>query len=225
MSPTAGISNPETDGHLAKRTTAARAYGAAAHDLILETAEILFAREGLEAISMEDIARNAKVSRATVFNHFRSKRLLLDEITARSLRNYRDLLGQALDNADTPTPRLLMEMFATMAQRLEANRDLYREVFPEIRKVAMGLDPQGVSPGLRREAVAHLVAIFERGRERGDISTNHPAHALAIAYDSLLSGAVTQWLKEPMAAPLARLLGELLQIFLEGVASSHAAPR
>ena len=225
MSPIAGISGPEPDGHDGKRASAARAYGAGAHDLILKTAEILFAREGLEAVSMEDIARNAKVSRATVFNHFRSKRLLLDEITARSLRNYRDLLGQALENAETPTPRLLMDMFATMAQRLEANRDLYREVFPEIRKVSMGLDPQGVSPGLRREAVVHLIAIFERGRTRGDISTAHPAHALAVAYDSLLSGAVTWWLQDPAGAPLAPLLGELLQIFLEGVAPAHAALR
>ena len=36
---------------------------------------------------------------------------------------------------------------------------------------------------------------------------------------------VTWWLQDPAGAPLAPLLGELLQIFLEGVAPAHAAPR
>lgn len=170
---------------------------------------------------MEDIARGAKVSRASVFNHFGSKRLLLDAITARSLRGYRDLLSEALGDPDTPTPELLVGLFATMAHRLEANRDLYREVFPEIRKVSLGLDPQGQSPGLRREATALLNGIFERGRRRGDITAPQTAEALAAAYDSLLSGAVTWWLQGPPDMPLAPLLEDLVQIFLNGAAPSR----
>ena len=144
-----------------------RAYGDGAHALILTAAEELFARHGLEAVSMEDIARAAKVSRASVFNHFRTKRLLLDAITARSLAAYCDLLSRALDDDETPTPDLLSRLFASMGRGLEANRDLYREVFTEIRKVSMGLDGEGLSPGLKQEAFALLTAIFERGRRRG----------------------------------------------------------
>lgn len=196
--------------------TAPRAYGGEAHEQILSAAEALFARHGLEAVSMEDIARAANVSRASVFNHFRTKRLLLDAITARSLGAYRDLLSRALGDLQTPTPDLLAGLFATMGHRLEANRDLYREVFTEIRKVSMGLDGEGLSPGLKQEAFDILTALFERGRARGDIAAASSAEALATAYDGLLSGAVTWWLHGPTGKPLPPLLAELVTIFLNG---------
>jgi len=201
-----------------------RAYGDGAHALILTAAQELFARRGLEAVSMDDIARTAKVSRASVFNHFRTKRLLLDAITARSLAAYRDLLSSALDDDETPTPVLLSRLFVSMARGLEANRDLYREVFTEIRKVSMGLDGEGLSPGLRQEAFALLTAIFERGRRRGDITLANSAEALATAYDSLLSGAVAWWLHGSPGQPLAPLLGEMVEIFLTGVRPSDPSP-
>lgn len=196
-----------------------RPYGTEARDQILRTAEELFAARGLEAVSMDDIARCANVSRASVFNHFGSKHLLLDAITARSLRTYRDLLSRALDDETTPTPALLAGLFAAMAMGLEANRGLYREVYAEIRKVSLGMDRDGLSPGLKREALEVLTAIFERGRRRGDIAAASSAEVLATAFDSLLSGAVTAWLRKPADAPIGPLLADLCDIFLKGAAA------
>lgn len=190
------------------------------HEQILKAAEKLFAARGLHSVSMQDIADAAGVSRATVFNRFGSKQLVLDAITARSLEAYRQLLLSALADESTATPELLEALFRRMGTGIEANSGLYREVFVEIRKVSMGLDAEGLSPGLRSQTYRLLTDIFRRGQVRGEISTTHPAGVLATAFDSLLSGAVIQWLHEGRPRGLAGLLASLIAVFLHGAAAS-----
>jgi AcrR family transcriptional regulator len=200
---------------------AVRTYGDDTRELILEAAQKLFATRGLHETSMQDIADEARVARATVFNQFGSKHLVLDAITARSLTAYRDLLAAALADEKTSTSDLIRSLFGRMSTGLEANRALYREVFAEIRKISMGLDSEGLSPRLRETAFAILVQLFKRGQARGDVSRNHAAEVLATAFDSLLSGAVNQWLHDPRRGALAPLLSSLVDVLLSGA----AAPR
>ena len=115
-------------------------------------------------------------------------------------------------------PTLLRRLFSQMGKGIETNQSLYREVFSEIRKISMGLDGEGASPALRRTAFEILTAIFERGRERGDISRSQSPEVLATAFDSLLSGAVVQWLHDRRRGSLPALLGSLINVFLDGAA-------
>jgi len=196
-----------------------RTYGEETRELILKAAEKLFAAKGLHSVSMQDIAAEAGVSRATVFNQFGSKILVLDAITARSLRSYRAMLRGALDDEEAPTATLLRRLFRQMGKGIAANQNLYREVFVEIRKVSMGLDGDGASPGLKRETFGILTAVFERGQARGDISSAASAEVLATAFDSLLSGAVIQWLHARRRGSLPTMLASLVDVFLEGAAA------
>jgi len=144
---------------------------------------------------------------------------VLDAITALSLAAYRDLLATALADETTSTADILRGLFTAMSRGLERNRALYREVFTEIRKVSMGLDGAGTSPVLRKQAFDMLVRIFARGQKRGDISRDQPAEVLATAFDSLLSGAVTQWLHARQKSALGPLLASLVEVFLNGAAA------
>jgi AcrR family transcriptional regulator len=204
----------------AKETTV-RTYGDETRELILKAAQKLFATRGLHETSMQDIADEARVSRATVFNQFGSKHLVLDAITARSLAAYRDLLAAALADDQTPTPDLVRRLFEQMSGGLEKNRALYREVFTEIRKLSMGLDPGGLSPRLREEAFDIMVRLLKRGQARGDVTRKYPPDVLATAFDSLLSGAVIQWLHDPKKGSLSPLLSSLLDVLLNGAAASR----
>jgi len=199
--------------------TAVRHYGDETRELILSAARRHFASRGLAGVSMQDIADAAGVSRATVFNQFGSKQLILDAITADSLRSYCRLLDEALADEDTPTLDLLRSLFQRMATGLQTNRRLYRQVFAEIRKVSLGLDAEGLSPAIRREAFGRLVRLFARGQARGDITRTLPADVLATAFDSLLSGAVTHWLRSARRMRLDELLAALAEVFLSGAAN------
>lgn len=197
----------------------ARTYGEETRGLILKAGAKLFAAHGLHSVSMQDIAAEAGVSRATVFNQFGSKILVLDAITARSLENYRAMLCATLEDEETATTTLLRRLFRQMSKGIAANQNLYREVFVEIRKVSMGLDGEGASPELKRETFGLLTKIFERGQERGDISSAASAEVLATAFDSLLSGAVIQWLHARRRGSLPTMLESLIDVFFDGAAA------
>jgi AcrR family transcriptional regulator len=198
----------------------ARTYGRQSQEQILAAAQVLFAERGLHETSMSDIARAAGLSRATVFNQFGSKALILDALTARSLRAYGDLLDRALAAPSVTTPDLLRDLFQQMARGLEANRTVHRAVFGEIRKVSMGLEAEGESPALRRLAFDRLVELMRRGQRRGELDPRRAAETLATAFDSLLAGAVTQWLHGPSDAALEPMLSDLADVLLDGIAAA-----
>ncbi|MBI1362311.1 MAG: TetR family transcriptional regulator [Alphaproteobacteria bacterium] len=201
-----------------RRTKAGvRTYGMETRELIMSAARRLFADHGLAKVSMQDVADAADVSRATVFNQFGSKQSIVDAIAADSLKNYRSMLDDALADEFTPTLGLLRQLFDRMAKGLEANRKLYRHLFVEIRKTSLGLDG-GMSSDLRRETFDRLVLLFARGQSRGDVTGALPPEVMATAFDSLLSGAVTQWLQSSPRTSLSRMLAALAEVFLVGVA-------
>jgi AcrR family transcriptional regulator len=60
---------------------------AATHTRILSAAAQLSRERGVGRFSMDELARSAGVARATVYEHFRSKRAVLDELTSRQARD------------------------------------------------------------------------------------------------------------------------------------------
>jgi AcrR family transcriptional regulator len=59
----------------------------ATHARILAAAARLSRERGVGRFSMDELAREAGVARATVYEHFRSKRAVLDELTSRTARD------------------------------------------------------------------------------------------------------------------------------------------
>ena len=116
---------------------------------ILNSASRLFYRKGVRAVSMDDVARAARVTKMTVYQHFRSKNaLLLDTLRARQ-ENRQDLLATYLAvAAHLPPAERLASVFDWMYERW--TRDGWRgcpfvnaaaEMAPEsdaVRKVALG---------------------------------------------------------------------------------------
>ena len=52
------------------------------------------------------------------------------------------------------------------------------------------------------------------------VTARQPAETLATAFDSLLAGAVTQWLHANDGGRLETLLADLADVLLEGIAAS-----
>jgi len=61
---------------------------------ILASAKGLVMSLGAESVSMDDIARSAEVSKATLYQYFRSKEALFNEICEESARDFLEHLGQ-----------------------------------------------------------------------------------------------------------------------------------
>ena len=78
---------------------------------LVDAATQLFEERGIEATTMDDIARAAGMSRTSVFNYFGYKEMILCEIGARYVQ---EVSGPVLDDLDRPPDVLFREI----AQRL-----------------------------------------------------------------------------------------------------------
>ena len=71
-------------------------------DQVLAGARTIFLRDGFEGASVDDIAREAKVSKATLYSYFSDKRLLFLEVAAAETRRQADAHQQEMDQQLPP---------------------------------------------------------------------------------------------------------------------------
>ncbi len=190
---------------------------------IIEAARRLFASHGPDDVTMADVAAEAGVARATVFNHFGSKHALLEAITEEVITFYQVMLRNALDDDATPTAVLVRALFDQMGAGIEEDRRFYRAVFREIAKVRLGLDEGGIGHRAGETALALLVRLVARGQERGELSRAHRAEDLASAFDSLVNGTITHWLYGDAEEPLRERMRRAAEVFLGKVATRPVA--
>jgi TetR/AcrR family transcriptional regulator len=98
---------------------------------ITSAARRLFANRGYAGTSMSDIAAAAGVSKATVFHHFRSKRLLYESLIGDAVTGFREQVIPLLD-ADSD-PEAGLRAFATAhVERLARLRGTMRLIMREM---------------------------------------------------------------------------------------------
>jgi AcrR family transcriptional regulator len=76
---------------------------------VIRAAEELFKKVGFRAVTMELVAREANVAKATLYSHFRNKDELYVAVCARMARILRDSVEQALMKPDTPLDERLAD--------------------------------------------------------------------------------------------------------------------
>lgn len=191
---------------------------------ILDCARRLFADRGPDGVTMAEVAAEAGVARATVFNQFGSKHALIEAITEDVLAGYVGLLENALADRESPTPLLIRALFDAMGHGIEADRRFYRGVFREIAKRSMGLDEGGPGQLARQMALDRLTLLLTRGQARGDLTREHGADDLAAAFDSLVFGTITHWLYDDASEALHLRMGRAAGVLLAPLAAGVEEP-
>ncbi len=174
-------------------------------------------------MSVADVAEAAGVSRATVFNHFGSKRALLEGITEAVLADYEVLLENALADRETPVPVLARALFSFIGAGIEATRRFHRAVFREIARLSLGLDEGGPGQVARQAALDRLEELLERGQQQGELRAEHRPADLAMAFDSLVFGTITHWLYDDASESLQLRMERAADVFLGPVARQPAS--
>jgi len=190
----------------------------AQRERILEAARSLFASGGFDAVTMGDVAEQAGVVRATVFNHFGSKGALVAAITEGVLDAFAGMLENALADETTSTPTLVRALFDHMGAGIEQFHGLYRGVFREIMKIQVGLEEGGVAVQANERARERLERMIERGQQRGDLSRAFASADLVSTFMSLANGTITHWLYEAASGSLRERMRSAAEIWLGPVA-------
>ncbi len=198
----------------------------AQRERILDAARSLFGSRGFEVVTMADVADQAGVARATVFNHFGSKGALVESITESVLDYWSGMLERALADEKTSTPTLVRALFDHMGAGIQQFHGFYRGVFREIMKLQVGLQEGGGAARARLRALERLERLLARGQERGELSRDLSPDALACAFDSLANGTINHWLYDDTSGSLRERMRAAAKVFLGvvGATPSRDAP-
>ncbi len=148
-------------------------------DRILSVAREMLATLGFEATTLEQIAEEADVSKATFYNYFPNKDALLRQILAIELETVGQRMAQEGDQQTSPL---------TMIQRsLELTFSADASVHPVLRRVGM---ESFLHPGKVPEPIAEAMDMFvdlvrqaqHQGELRSDLDPIHLANAISVAY-------------------------------------------
>tara|TARA_B100000614_G_C14505237_1_gene476309 strand:+ start:236 stop:775 length:540 start_codon:yes stop_codon:yes gene_type:complete len=166
---------------------------------ILASAAELFSTVGPDAVSIDDIARHAGVSRATVYNHYEDRGLMVESLLVPALRfavdRQRRILAQervslrdvtnALEAVFREHHDVLALVDCSYAARSEQIRDLHAEYMDLLRETFRRLDatsplPLGVDGSLRLLGTLYLEIL--RLIDRGEIP--------AVRFHEIVKGAL-----------------------------------
>ncbi|QLQ20158.1 MAG: TetR/AcrR family transcriptional regulator [Exiguobacterium profundum] len=184
---------------------------------MLDGARDIFLRDGFEAASVDEIARAAAVSKATLYSYFPDKRLLFMEVAKAECRRQAEATLELLDD-EAP----VAEVLTLAAERITAftlsdfGQRIFRICLSESdRFPALGREFYDSGPRLARE---RLVAFLQSAVDRGQLAIDDLELAAdqfvqlckALLHDRLIFGLADR------AAPeaSARVVQGAVQMFM-----------
>ena len=137
-------------------------------DQVLEGARTVFLSDGVEGASVDDIARAAGVSKATLYSYFPDKRFLFMQVAKTECQRQADLAIETID-MDAPIRQVLHDIATEMVDFITSKfgKQIFRicvgesDRFPEL-----GREFYESGPMLIR---SKLIDFFEKGVARGDL--------------------------------------------------------
>lgn len=183
------------------------------HGSLYTSALELFAEQGYEGTTIDQITERADVARGTFFNHFQRKEDLVTTWAERRREELRIFMEESLKREEDATVRLERCM-AALAEFNEAEHDLTRVMLAAWVKSGQPLLEEPDYAG-------HVFTeIISRGQSSGDIALDiDPLLAGNVLRDAYL-GLLYRWTQAPGGkVPLHIELRALLRITLTGILS------
>jgi TetR/AcrR family transcriptional regulator len=151
---------------------------------IQATAEKLFAQRGFDAVSMNDIAEAAGVSKANIFHHFESKNALYLSVVRNACADSVERLQQ-LQHEDGAIPGRLADFAGNHLKSLLEHDRVSRLILRELNDEQGARRAQELAEKVFGENFAILVDIVRTGQRRGELHADFDPAMIA----TLLIGA------------------------------------
>lgn len=188
-------------------------------DHLTQTAWRLFEALGYDAVTMEQIAAQADVSKGTLYNHFPVKEALLAQRFHGELAGSLTQLWPALQTLPTFAARLtrLLHASADWAESHRAYLGPYLRYRFATMQAGTQNDERHPRSGLHRVFAALIQNAQAANQARSDMDAELLAHHLQFLY----LGALLRWLDQP-GASLQQEFDAAIALFVNGIAGSAA---
>lgn len=180
---------------------------------ILEIAQNLFAKFGLAKTTIDDIAKKARMGKASIYYYFKSKESIFQEVIDKEGRALQDKILVAVNTEKSPQEKMQAYFITRMVALKDlinyysALRDEYLDHYSFVAKARQSFDVFETT----------LISnILQEGIQSGDFEVENAALA-AEAILAALKGFEFQWTIEIPAEHIETNINTLLKILFKGI--------
>ena len=188
---------------------------------LLQVALSIFSAKGYSAATLEDIAREAEVTRGAIYWHFGGKAELYNSLLREFSACGNTIVQEAVAEGGT-LKEILRKIFVRLLSSVEDDKEL-RAVM-EIALFKTELTPE-LKSGRRkqievsRQLLEGITEAMHQGIAIGDLNSELEPAEMARAFMAFQNGAIYLWLSDPDSFSLKASAGTLADIFLAGIVS------
>lgn len=184
-------------------------------DQILSISAKHFASKGFEATSLDQIAREVGLHKATLYHYIESKNDILGRCLKRSMAEYEDILEDIQDGERAPST-LLRDFFMVHTR---AQKNEFGACLSAVGSEALRHEPGQAIRAFQRQLRDALEVIITRGCQSGDYRDVPADIATELAMGSF--NWIWRWHRPQSDHSLEEIVDLFLDLFLNGIASNR----
>lgn len=186
---------------------------------LLQAGLVVFGRKGYDAATLEDVAREAGVTRGAIYWHFGSKTELFNALMEKYSSRGTIILQQAASEGGTFT-QILTRVFAGMLKAVESEQELRSMMEISLFKSGYS-DPKEDwrmrQVELNRALIQGIAETMRQGIETSALRKDLDPVLAARAFLAFQNGIIFLWLSDPSAFSLSGKADAFAEVYLKGV--------
>ena len=182
-------------------------------EIILQMARKLFARYGLKKTSMDDIAAEAKIGKATIYYYFKSKQEIFRTVVDREWAILKNAVREATSKEISPQ-RKLRAFILTRISYMHELVNLYNVIKNNVTELLPDLEKIRESHFMEEMNV--IKEILSEGVRKGIFKVKK-VEVTSLAMISALKGLEYPLVMDEKSMDIERSVDELLQILFKGI--------
>jgi TetR/AcrR family acrAB operon transcriptional repressor len=194
---------------------------------LLKAALSVFSQKGYASTTLDDVAKEAGVTRGAIYWHFGSKAelysALLDEYSARGSEIVQSVVseGGSLDG-------MLREIFVRLLTAVESDPALRAVMEINLLKTEYSSElsdmlAKQIENG--RALLAGITQAMAQGIDAGELRSDLDPEDMARAFIAFQNGVLHLWLVDPSAFELGERAPQMAEILMQGIALEAAAEK
>lgn len=188
---------------------------------LLDAALVSFAKKGYAGTTLDDIAGLADITRGAIHWHFGSKAELFNTLVRERYKRVAQRFWNGSMKGGTPLQvlRTTLERWISYPEE-DADFKAILELVLLKSEVGPGLE-EGLEERIQgmHSTQQHFAALIQQGTKSGEIRPEVDPEKAALAALGLVNGVVSIWILDPAALSLKALAGEVIDIFVRGIAT------
>ena len=192
---------------------------ATTREQLLKKALAVFSKMGYAATTLQDIAREADVTRGAIYHHFGGKAELYNTLV-REYADHGNLIMQQAASEGGTLLDILRRVFVRQLQAIEDDREM--RALMELYLFKTGLVPE-LEEGRQQQIesgaglVEMLAGIMSQGMQQGVLRSDVDPKEMARAYLAFQNGLINLWLTTPKQFSLKASAEIFADILMAGI--------